>query len=253
MIYLGSKRRYSKEILSLIPNCHTLVEPFVGGGNFTQNIPKGKFNHIIINDINPYLIAYFHALKTDWEPQRFYSEQQYKDMQQDLKNNTGKYPPHELAYVGFMISFNARFFQGYARAKTHNRNYSHQAYGHFLKDKEYFSNTHNITILNTSYNNIPLPINAVVYCDPPYHNAKQYHKTPTFDHNQFYQWIYQHLHTNLFFISEQQAPDDFIPIWNAKRTSWGHNFHDTKIEKLFVHQSQLPLLSLPQKIQQNLF
>ena len=71
MKYVGSKARISRHILPIIQGAidrngiETYVEPFVGGGNL---IDKVHCQNRIGYDNNEYLIGFWQALQTGWNP-----------------------------------------------------------------------------------------------------------------------------------------------------------------------------------------
>lgn len=74
----------------------------------------------------------------------------------------------------------------------------------------------------------------VVYCDPPYANTSKY--TVDFDNDAFWQWC----RTRDFpiYVSEYQAPEDFISIWcKEKRRLYNKsNLSAPAVEHLFLHK-----------------
>ena len=86
-----------------------------------------------------------------------------------------------------------------------------------------------------SYENLDF-INALIYCDPPYQGTSGY-KTGAFDHDRFFEWCRQQAKKNIVFVSEYNAPDDFIEVWRdevktnfaSQRKAATHN----AVEKLF--------------------
>lgn len=90
-----------------------------------------------------------------------------------------------------------------------------------------------------SYDEVEIPENALIYCDPPYLNTAGY--GVDFDHSHFYDWC--RAQKELVLISEYQMPDDFIPIWRKNKcvTLCGGGAKKAE-EKLFIHESQMPML-----------
>ena len=90
-----------------------------------------------------------------------------------------------------------------------------------------------------SYDEVDIPENALIYCDPPYINTAGY--GVDFDHSRFYDWC--RAQKELVLISEYQMQDDFIPIWRKNKcvTLCGGAAKKAE-EKLFIHKSQMPLL-----------
>lgn len=55
--------------------------------------------------------------------------------------------------------------------------------------------------------------NNVIYCDPPYANTKQFANSQNFNYDEFWETMRQWSKNNYVLISELEAPDDFICIW----------------------------------------
>jgi DNA adenine methylase len=87
-----------------------------------------------------------------------------------------------------------------------------------------------------SYENLSFE-NTLIYCDPPYAGTSGY-KTGAFDHDKFFNWCREQAKNNIVFVSEYNAPDDFIKVWQGEiktnfassRKTATHN----AVEKLFL-------------------
>ena len=92
--------------------------------------------------------------------------------------------------------------------------------------------------LNLDYRDVPLPEDCVVYCDPPYANTEQYGiEISRFDSDAFWAWARDCKRP--LFISEYNAPDDFVPIAEfAHRARASRNKNNAVTERLFVHKTQ---------------
>lgn len=92
--------------------------------------------------------------------------------------------------------------------------------------------------LNLDYRDVPLPEDCVVYCDPPYANTEQYGiEISRFDSEAFWAWARDCKRP--LFISEYNAPDDFVPIAEfAHRARASRNKNNAVTERLFVHKTQ---------------
>lgn len=67
----------------------------------------------------------------------------------------------------------------------------------------------NITFFNNDYRDVPIPKNAVIYCDIPYKNTGTYNKAEEFDYDAFYDLcIEKKKHGYQVFISEYSMPED---------------------------------------------
>ena len=88
------------------------------------------------------------------------------------------------------------------------------------------------------YRDVELPDGCVVYADPPYNETTGYGKEK-FDSDVFWDYMREISKNHIVFISEQNAPDDFIPIWERQLTRTldvNKNNQFKATEKLFVHK-----------------
>ena len=77
-----------------------------------------------------------------------------------------------------------------------------------------------LRVTSLSYDEIDIPDDAVVYCDPPYHESYNilYEGTAgAFDHCAFYDWCVRVSKTNPIFISEYSIEDDRFEIVAEKQ------------------------------------
>lgn len=80
------------------------------------------------------------------------------------------------------------------------------------------------------------PQGCVIYCDPPYEGTKKYGNAKDFDYLEFWETMRKwSRHNNIVLISELQAPDDFITIWEKEvDRSMKAKEHFRATEKLFM-------------------
>ena len=69
-----------------------------------------------------------------------------------------------------------------------------------------------------SYNEIEIPKDAIIYCDPPYAGTAEY-KEGGFNHKEFWDWVRKISKTNKVYISEYTAPCDFKTILEFSQKS----------------------------------
>ena len=77
-----------------------------------------------------------------------------------------------------------------------------------------------LRVTSLSYDEIDIPADAVVYCDPPYNACGKglYEGAATaFDHNAFYDWCVRVSKTNPIFISEYSIEDDRFEVVAEKQ------------------------------------
>ena len=198
MMYQGSKSRLAKYIVPII-NSYTENKVFVdaccGGCNIIAN-PKYKITaeKKIAYDNNKYLIALLNKFKNDKPEFIDISEEEYKR----VKENKDSYDDWYVGYVGFLSSFGAGFFNGYARDNTRNRTLG--AYKGICKQ-----NFTDITIKQQDLFDLSAT-NAVIYIDPPYKNTKKY--KVEFDYQRFLDKAKELSRNNIVLVSEQTIPDN---------------------------------------------
>ena len=88
-----------------------------------------------------------------------------------------------------------------------------------LQRLERLQSLERLRVTSLSYDEIDIPPDAVVYCDPPYHacNKELYEGTARFDHNAFYDWCVDVSKTNPIFISEYSIEDDRFEVVAEKQ------------------------------------
>ena len=226
---MGSKARHAKELLPIILKNRQpeqwYVEPFVGGANMIDKVTGNR----IANDFNYYLIELLKKMSegVDWIPTEV-SEEQYKLAQ----NNKDKFPAWSIGYCGFCLSYAGKWFGGWRRDSLGKRNYVMEAYRNTLKQAPLLKG---INFYCGSYAELQIPQNSIIYCDPPYEGTTKY--KDDFNHNEFWQWCRnKHDEGNQIFISEYNAPDDFICIWEktVNNTLTADTGSKQGVEKLFT-------------------
>ena len=231
MKYMGSKRRIAKDILPIIlegrKESQIFYDLFVGGGNLLDKVQNPR----VANDNNKYLIALFKEMQKEDFVLPFIGEVKYKEVQ----NNKDDYPEWLVGYVGFQLSFGAKFFGGYRRDKAGVRNYENEAQQNLkaqqnlIKDVEFYCG---------DYQDVPLKPNSIIYCDIPYKNTTHYNTSKGFDYERFYIWCQEKKNEgHRIYISEYDMPSDiFKCVWQKEITS-GLTVSDKQkkgIEKLFT-------------------
>ena len=196
MKYMGSKNRISKYIAPILQkeiddhNIRIYCEPFAGGMNM---IDKIECENRIANDVHPQLIAMWKALQDGWIPPSHITEEEYYY----VKNNQTTLPAYYVGYVGFCATFGARYFQGYARGFKNDgitpRDHSNESFRNIMRQVD---NIKNVSFICGDYKTINLE-NAVIYCDPPYQNAKKY-EVGSFDYDEFWGWCRLQNERNIF-------------------------------------------------------
>lgn len=208
----------------------TFVSLFCGTCSVESKVTG--FDRKILNDKHEYLIEMLNGVKNGYELPEIITEEQY----QYIKNNKDE-DKVLTGFVGFGCSFGGKWFGGYARNKT-NTNYAAQSKRSLLKD---MATLMDAEFICKDYKDVELPDGCVVYADPPYNNTTGYGGIK-FNSDEFWDYMREISKNHIVFISEQNAPDDFIAIWEKPftRTLDVNKDNQFKVtEKLFVHKDNL--------------
>lgn len=230
---MGSKNRIAKYLLPIIlkdrKEGQYYVEPFVGGANMIDKV-EGKrigadFNKPLINALK--LIRDSPTSIPDIITEDDYNKAKIvKDT-----NNHGL-----TGFTGFAMSFGGKWFGGYRRdvkgtkgcidnMKTQTRRSKQNA----IKQSE---NIQDVLFIQSPFQNLHIPNNSIIYCDPPYQGTTKY-KTGDFNHAEFWEWCRAKAKEgHQVFISEYNAPEDFKCVYSHELTNSLNNKKAT--EKLFT-------------------
>ena len=217
MKYHGGKSKYKKYIVPILQRIikkYTIKNVFVafcGGANIEDELECE--NKIQSSDNSETLIALLKHVQAGGELPLEVSRELYNDVRSN--KNTFKYPKWFIGAVGYLASFNGRYFKGGYARKQPNRDYYDEAKRNLLKQVPKFKN---IEFICKDYRVLEIPAGSLIYCDPPYQDTKEYDEE--FDHEAFWEWAREKSKDNIVIISEQQAPVDFKCIWEqeVKRT-----------------------------------
>lgn len=245
MRYMGSKSRIAKYIVPILQNeinknnIKTYIEPFVGGANV---IDKIVCEHKIGYDINPYLIALHERVQKDKPLYKEVSKELYDDVRDCYNNGDERYTLAQIGCVGFLASYNGRWFDGgYATPGYEGdryRDYYREAKDNLLKQSQqklYKDIYFGVSSFDSS--SISCFVNSLIYCDPPYEGTKQYGINKEFDHKRFWEWVRKMSWKNYVFVSEEHAPDDFECIWEQEVSrSIKATDKSKSVERLFVYR-----------------
>lgn len=233
MRYMGGKFRQSKVISNYVKknfSCNqTYVEPFCGMVSVASKV-SDNFTNVILADNDEFVILLLKSLVNNtFVP---YNPTDQNQIERDYKI-FAKYKHMEIsdinvehlpmvAYWGYGMSFGGKWFAGLARDYrcdkdapslqiTKNVNES------LLKIQKSLKNIPNLKIIHSSYDELEIPDNSVVYLDPPYINrTKAYKNTNGFDHVKFWEWNRNLSMRCNVITTEYEVPDDFEVIHN-----WG--------------------------------
>lgn len=235
MKYLGGKTRIAKEILPIIltdrKEGQYFVEPFCGGCNVTANVSGNR----IANDYNKYLIAMFTGLLSGEEYPEQIERDLYNDVRACYRSGSDKYSRGFIGWIGFMASYRGLFFGGYSGIDAISKGKPHNYIAESVRIiKRQLPALRGVTFCAGDYKTLQIPDKSIIYCDPPYANTAGYVKG--LNHDEFWQWCRERVYEgHEVYISEYQAPDDFIKIWEK---SIQNCLNPNKIvtEKLFTYK-----------------
>ena len=242
MKYMGSKARIAKHILPIMLKNRVKgqwwVEPFVGGANMIDKVNGNRLGA----DNNALIIELLVGLGRGWIPKENYTKEEYL-----LAQRGGNQCPIETGYISINCSYSGKFWGRYAgESNTAQgvRDYTNEAYKNVVKQAP---NLKGVDFKYSDYQSLSIPDCSVIYCDIPYKGTyseiEGYGKL-SFNHDDFFEWAREKAKQgHQVFISEYQAPDDFVCIWSQEvKSSLSANGKSgeskSSIEKLFVHESQ---------------
>lgn len=227
MRYMGGKSRIAKDIVPIIQsyidseNVKTYIEPFVGGASV---IDKVRCENRIGFDNNKYLIALLTYVRDGGKLLDSVPKELYDEVRDYYNGNSDNYfPDWFVGNVGFLASYNGRFFDGgYAKVvyeKTKNgvrlRDYYREGVDNLNEQR---SRLQNITFITKDLKEWGAKSykDTLFYFDPPYLNTKKYDTSKNFDYDYFYDLCRELSKNNIVIVSEQYMPDDFEVVWEKQ-------------------------------------
>ena len=222
------------------------VEPFCGGCGMLYYIDHP---YKIGADSNEYVIEMWKGFQHGFMPPKELTYDEYVFAKNDYLNQTNKCSKAYIGYVGNACSYGGAWWNGYAKYNPKKKeNHILEAYNGTIKQIINFKYFKETSFIHSNYDKLYIPKNSFLYLDPPYQNTKSY--KDKFNSDLFWDWCRNKINCgNLLLISEYNAPSDFICIWSkTKKDGMGTtkvgNKQKDKIEKLFVHKSQVNLIKL---------
>lgn len=230
---MGSKNRIAKHILPIMlkdrKDGQYWVDPFVGGANIIDKVTGNRIGA----DFNSYLISMWNNLISGWNPTEI-----DLDLYKEIKNNKSNFQDRVVGWAGVACSYSGKWFGGFAgRVKTKQgiRDYQAEAFNNLNKQ---LPKLFDVKFVNSSYSDLNIPPNSIIYCDPPYEGTTGY--KDKFNHAEFWQWCRDKAREgHAVFVSEYNAPDDFECIWQQEvKSSLSANGKSggskKSVEKLFT-------------------
>lgn len=253
MLFMGGKGLWAKKLVAEIEPWRTpgdtLIEVCCGAANLTELWTKP----VIAYDLNPALIAMWKAGQSGWRPPP--REEITEELHKKYKKRTIDPSDPMTAFLLFGCSFRGVWAAGFARTIKHN---THRESGTIdfvdrsrrATIRKMDRTTVGVSFVHASYRSVAVSQGQVVYVDPPYvgrcaHGIAKVGKalTPEFDHADFWRCAREWSGIGArVFVSEESAPDDFIPYrsWEVRRTLGNWSDVDRngprKLEHLWVHR-----------------
>lgn len=238
---MGSKSRVAKYIVPIIQNeiethnIETYIEPFCGGCNIVDKIEcKNK----VASDNQKFLISLYQNLDKLIQLPEFVTKEHYSDVRDCFNNQTDRYPDWYVGAIGFLASYNGRFFDGGYVGLVHTksgsiRNYYDEAKRNLLDQLNHLKG---IEFQYGDYEELYSSTkNTLIYCDPPYQNTKKYGVSKNFDYERFWKWAERMSNNNIVLISEHIAPDGWMCVWEQEVKRTIDNTKRVKaVERLFT-------------------
>lgn len=190
--------------------------------------------------MNKYLIALFKHLQNGGTLLLEVTRELYSEVRANYKQD-GKYEDWYIGNIGFLASYNGRWFDGgyaqagYEKTKTGQRyrDYYKEAKANIESQIPYITD---IILDVKDYREITPIDNSMIYCDPPYANTKQFANATNFNYDEFWNKIREWSENNFVLISELQAPSDFVCIWEKPVSrSIKSTDKSVAVEKLFTY------------------
>lgn len=243
---MGSKSKVLNGIRPIIQQkineygIKTYIEPFCGGCNVISEI---DCENKIASDIHKYLVELFVNMdKVNTLPE-FVTKEHYSQVRECFNKKTNIFPNWYIGAIGFLASYNGRFFDGgYAgvvqtKAGT-TRNYYDEAKRNLLKQIQSIQGT---IFKCGDYEELYKDCkNCLFYCDIPYKETKQYGINKKFDYDRFWNWAKEMSKENIVIVSECVAPSEWRCIWQQKVKRTINNAKRVNaIEKMFEYKIEL--------------
>lgn len=237
MKYMGSKSRIKKHIVPFLQELintygiETYIEPFVGGANVIDDI---DCPNRIGGDLHDKLIALLEHVQNGGELPLEVSRELYNDVRSNKDSN--KYDDWYVGAIGFLASYNGRYFDGgYAKSGVSNgkvRNYYDESKRNLEQQAPKLKE---VSFINCNYTSFSDVKGALIYCDIPYKDTKQFSTSKNFNHDEFWDWVRDMSENNIVVVSELQAPDDFECVWKQPvLRSIKSKDKSVAIEKMFM-------------------
>lgn len=242
MKYMGSKNRIAKHIVPILEkyyyenNCEIFIDACCGGCNLIDKIDKKIPRYA--NDINKYLICMWRGLQNGVEYPTQISKELYSDVRDCYNGKNNSYTDDFIGWVGFMASYNGRFFDG--GYSGHNVKIKEGKFRDYITENinninKQIKDLKDVNFSNKSLFDIKPKVKSLIYFDIPYKGTKQYDSSKNFNYNEFYNMceILKN-QGHIIVVSEYTMPANFSIIWSMNIKTHMNQKAEDRVEKLYV-------------------
>lgn len=238
--YHGGKQRHGKAIKEVMVQVEHMLgvkplpffDPFVGMGGVARQFAKGNDRRVIVSDLNPNVVALLRKIKQPNWAASFPSQcsrPEYDALKKSKRVSAKK------AFVGIACSFNGNYFRGFRNPDTQQSNFINSFRNGLAK---LAVDMQSAEVLDARSYDTYHPQGCLIFCDPPYignNIATPYFSGFDFPH--FWDTVREWSKSNIVFITEMQAPEDFVCIWTGITRKKNMYRNEPMTDKLFIHHS----------------
>lgn len=227
MRYLGGKSRLAKRIaapINEVLNGRPLWEPFCGGLGMSAAWDHPEY--LLLTDACPPLIHMYQAFDVDWDPPTHPISREEFDWAMTLPDENPL-----KGFLGFGVAFAGEWGR-YAAQPDLSLQSCRSLARTFMQLGPHGFALQDFCAVE------PYPLNAVIYCDPPYVGTHGYRAAPPFDHEVFYDRVVQWAQMGAdVFISEYHVPEDVgTLILEFERTLRGRSHDDGRARPMVTEK-----------------
>ena len=164
-----------------------------------------------------------------WVPPNSCSEENYNQLKNDIESSA------EKGFIGHQFSFGGIYFGNFVG----NYGYSTTMKLPPKKVCKIAGELIDVEFTVGSYTQFSNLENYIIYCDPPYSKTECRYYTEDnsrlkFNHESFWEWVREMSKTNVVFVSEYSASEDFKCVYENKKISVSRGRKTMGSEKLYM-------------------
>ena len=225
MKYLGGKSKIARHVVDVIERyrapAQPVWEPFCGGLNVTRELARRGIG-VIATDASWPLIALVQAVRDGWQPPATMTESEWRDARTLPASN----PLH--GFAGF-TSWGGKFFGGYPRERGGRRLFFEEQRRVLLRDAPAPAHVQCVDFLSVE----PWPLDALIYCDPPYAGRTGYAACAPFDHDRFVERVGQWAALGVTVLVSEYAFPLGECVWEFERAAGLRGRESRHVERLY--------------------